>query len=1384
MRVVVLVNDSVKRHLLQLSKERRQQLRKVFEFLECGLWDGGLRVKKLKQLSGKVVFEGRVSRGDRLLFTLGHPLRDPETLLVYVWAIAEHDAVVREARRIEPELAPFLHFTPYHVEEHRDADFTAFREDYRTQEPIEARVTYESGPQRWFVLTEDEWRHLLLYEAGEFEPYLYLTEEQRSLLPRRPPLLIAGTAGSGKTTLTVYYLCSPWLHGRRKLYVTYHPYLSRFARHLYEGLCRATGYVDPVPPEFVTFVDLCRRWVPDAERRFPPDREVDVFRFVRFFRGYPDAERYDPILVWEEIRAIIKGAKPQFNLDRWKEALSALGRGSGDPETLQTIQAYLLALPNTRVFPKVEPVFQRLLGLAWSEAIRRLSELYQREPERLLRALHTIGQEVARAAAEFDQPLLTWAEYERLSRKRAPLFAADRKAIYAIAAWYQDALERRQAWDEIDLTRAALAALDRTARETDLYDFVVCDEVQDLTEIQLTFLFRLARNPAHIVLTGDTKQSINPSGFRWEEVRRLFYERGLAVPEIHYLSLNFRNTGSIVQLANTLLRLKQERVGVTHDERPDEWKFQGHPPFVLENVQETDLLAHLRAFAADQTILTRTTDERDLLRQTLKTERIFTIREAKGLEFHTVVLWKFCSDPTLQTLWRQILQGDPESLRRLHHAYIQHEINLLYVGITRARHDLIVYDGPEGAPIWRWPPVRDIVFVTTDLHVFDTRWRRTSSPEDWKRQGDYFMDHGHYRAAAECYRNAQLPQAMHRALALDAERREDWRVAAEHWTSIEAWPSAAACLERAGDYGGALEIWTRLGDEERAMACRTALLEQQGRFDELARWAEERHDWSRAAQYWQRAGHWEAAARAAERAGDPATAAQAYERAGRYAQAALCYEQAGRLADAGRCYEIAHAYTDALRVWRQVGTDKDCLRCLQRINDPYLFGQYYEEKKEWLRAYESYDKARTPERMRAWESDIARRPPKVRAHGPYALRLTLLKKYAEAAPLWERLREYRLAALCYEKSQQFTKAARLYLKTQDTPRALMAWARALPTDERQAPEFLRTLRRWAQSMPDPSPELNRLAQQMEKAGLDYGAALCYQENERPLEAIDCLLRADRVLEAARLYAGKTIQMYQHGMYVYQFLEAAWPRVRDMETGLLCLAYLSDVLPTIVSRPDYTPIPQAVATQCEQWLKTPLPAHLREPAHTVFQRLYAMFKLDTQIEICETQGWPDILRNVLELRMPYDEALRRRLQQEAEALARQGQWERAGVRFLALGMSKQARECFRHVPVTPYNKYCLVLAGFERRALPMFSPNELASLLEQIYHQQGPKRAYQFCVRTKYLAEGARFFARRRQYKYAIELYERAGESKQAQRLRARLAPRWVRSSKPASGPTT
>jgi hypothetical protein len=130
-----------------------------------------------------------------------------------------------------------------------------------------------------------------------------------------------------------------------------------------------------------------------------------------------------------------------------------------------------------------------------------------------------------------------------------------------VARRWQDHLETGRRLDEIDLCRMALA----TGPAGGLYDHLVCDEAQDLAEIQMELLLRLTPRGSFsgLFLAGDPQQVINPSGFRWAEVRTRirdrFLGRGRPAPDLAVLTRNFRSVRGLVELANEVLAFKRDR---------------------------------------------------------------------------------------------------------------------------------------------------------------------------------------------------------------------------------------------------------------------------------------------------------------------------------------------------------------------------------------------------------------------------------------------------------------------------------------------------------------------------------------------------------------------------------------------------------------------------------------------------------------------------------------------------------------------------------------------------------------------------------------------------------------------------------------------------------
>ena len=92
----ILINDVVKKYFLKQPRKLRSKIRDKFEFLENGIWDSGLKVKKLAGVSSKVIFEARLDRGNRILFSLGKDNSDgAEELNVYVWGVASVGSALR-----------------------------------------------------------------------------------------------------------------------------------------------------------------------------------------------------------------------------------------------------------------------------------------------------------------------------------------------------------------------------------------------------------------------------------------------------------------------------------------------------------------------------------------------------------------------------------------------------------------------------------------------------------------------------------------------------------------------------------------------------------------------------------------------------------------------------------------------------------------------------------------------------------------------------------------------------------------------------------------------------------------------------------------------------------------------------------------------------------------------------------------------------------------------------------------------------------------------------------------------------------------------------------------------------------------------------------------
>ncbi|MCK4248162.1 MAG: hypothetical protein KAX15_00125, partial [Candidatus Omnitrophica bacterium] len=100
------------------------------------------------------------------------------------------------------------------------------------------------------------------------------------------------------------------------------------------------------------------------------------------------------------------------------------------------------------------------------------------------------------------------------------------------------------------------------------YDFIAVDEIQDITNVQLSLILKTLRFSNSFILCGDSNQIVPPNFFSWAKVKTHFYnkkaslvpdynQRNPAAPDklIFILNSNYRNSRQITAAANRILRL-------------------------------------------------------------------------------------------------------------------------------------------------------------------------------------------------------------------------------------------------------------------------------------------------------------------------------------------------------------------------------------------------------------------------------------------------------------------------------------------------------------------------------------------------------------------------------------------------------------------------------------------------------------------------------------------------------------------------------------------------------------------------------------------------------------------------------------------------------------
>lgn len=312
---------------------------------------------------------------------------------------------------------------------------------------------------------------------------------------------------------------------------------------------------------------------------------------------------------------------------------------------------------------------------------------------------------------------LSLADYLALGTRQSLLNAAQRELAHGL-------FQRYRAWlAESGLHDSNLVAHEWRTRfavqQPPPYDFVVIDEVQDLTPVQLSLVLALLKAPGQFILCGDSHQIVHPNFFSWAALKSMFWQ-GLAgdaaqQQPLKLLQANFRNTRAVTELANRLLKIKQARFGSVDRESNFLVRSTSAVAGEVRLLDAKDkTIAQLDAAtrqSARHAVIVLRDEDKPAARQAFHTPLVFSVHEAKGLEYPHVLLFRLVSSQrqayaeVCEGVSDADLQADELDYRRARDKadksleLYKFQVNALYVAMTRAVETLTLVEQDTGHPL-------------------------------------------------------------------------------------------------------------------------------------------------------------------------------------------------------------------------------------------------------------------------------------------------------------------------------------------------------------------------------------------------------------------------------------------------------------------------------------------------------------------------------------------------------------------------------------------------------------------------------------------------------------------------------------------------------------
>ncbi|MDR0757446.1 MAG: PhoH family protein [Tannerella sp.] len=596
-----------------------QSVEKTFSKTLKQLRSGDFKSADVRKMQGTGYYRARLDIRDRLLFSF--VTYDEKKYILLLEVIKEHNYA--HSRFLRGAAIDESRFIPVESPEEE------------TETPP-VRLTYLNKSSKVI--------HML-------NKFISFDDFQKDIYSLHPPLIIVGSAGSGKTALVLEKLKS--LHGN-VAYVSLSKYLVDNASNIYYSSGYDNEYQET---DFLSLKDYLSLW------QIPEGREVEFKHFDRWFGRYAQSVKInEPYRVFEEFKGVITGS----------------------------------------------PVHT-----AW----------------------------------------LSQKEYMELGVKQSIFSTQERERLHPLFLKYVDWLKEEDMYD------SNILCYEYLDKVQPCYDYIMVDEVQDITNIQLKCILASLKQKQHFVLTGDSNQIVHPNFFSWSKIKTYFYETGdRKENQIKILQTNYRNSLSVVELSNSLLKIKNSRFGSI--DRESNYlvntvsKDNGEVLLYLNDEKKKKELNRRTQDSARYAVIVPGHAQKTEAARFFKTPLIFSVQEAKGLEYENVILVDFISGHEAE--FREIIAGvTVENLQQEELRYnragdkndkdaeiYKFYINSFYVAVTRAIKNIYIFERLSAHPALKLLQMQE---TKAEISVRETR----STREEWLNEARRLEEQGKHEQAEQ-----------------------------------------------------------------------------------------------------------------------------------------------------------------------------------------------------------------------------------------------------------------------------------------------------------------------------------------------------------------------------------------------------------------------------------------------------------------------------------------------------------------------------------------------------------------------------------------------------------------------------------------------------------